>query len=290
MGTLYIVSTPIGNLSDISPRALDVLKSVGFIAAEDTRRTLPLLSHFQIRTPVFSYPKFNEESRSAEFIERLRAPGASAALVSDAGTPCINDPGAVLVDLAHANGISVVPVPGASSVTAALSVSGFAAGMFSYLGFFPSKRKKIDEFAGIIKSSEISVFVLLIPPQDIMKTLGELQKSFPDCDLCVCNDLTKLHERIYRGCIADVLSELEQNESRHLGEYTVVLRKNSVKPDEAAPPLSAEAMIVDVMVQRGVSPKEAVNILKSENPPLSKKDLYQKALNLKKLLKGIKEE
>jgi 16S rRNA (cytidine1402-2'-O)-methyltransferase len=194
VGTLYVVATPIGNLEDLTFRALRILGEVDLIAAEDTRRTSKLLAHYEISKPLTSYREHNEASQTERLIGRLQD-GQSIALVSDAGTPGISDPGARLVGAAHQAGVTVVPIPGASAVTAALSVSGMVGDQFLFLGFPPStgkaRRTWFEDLAREARS-----LVLFESPHRVAKTLKELRTELPNRPINIFRELTKIHETL----------------------------------------------------------------------------------------------
>ena len=281
--TLYVVATPIGNLEDISARAIRILGEVDLIAAEDTRVSRVLLDKYSIKTPMFSCHKFNEEKRGDFFISKLLE-GKNIALISDAGTPCISDPGHRLVGLAHKNGVTVTSVGGPSSVMSALSVSGFDAACFTFIGFLPkggAGKKILDD---CIKRG--GTYVFFESPKRINKTLSAISEISHDICVCLCNDLTKKFERVYHGNIADVLGDVLVNENCEKGEYTCVI---SSPPQEALEnePISIEAQIVDIMVKRNISMKDAAGELKTQNPKLQKKLIFNAMLSLKGLFPNI---
>lgn len=219
-GTLYIVATPIGNLEDITLRALRVLKEVDLILAEDTRVTSKLTTHYQIATPIKSFHHHSSEAKKIEILERLGR-GENIALVTDAGTPGISDPGNELIDfiLEQNPSIKIVPIPGASAITTALSVSGFRADKFVFLGFLPKKkRKKLFEW---IKEGGIT-FSFYESPYRILKTLAVLEEYFgSDRRIFIARELTKLHETLYRGTIKEVKEKLEKGKVK--GEIVVIV-------------------------------------------------------------------
>jgi len=293
-GKLYVVATPIGNLSDITPRAVQVLSDVDMIAAEDTRHSRALLSYLGIRTPTFSCHKFNEEKRGDFFTQALLS-GKDVALISDAGTPCISDPGHRLVSLAADAGVEVVAVCGANAVAAALSVSGFDASRFVFLGFLPrTKKEQLEIFTG--KWGNNPPFSSAIPavfyesPLRINKTLGWLAEVHPVASVCLCNDLTKKFERIYRGMPAEVLAELEENPSAKKGEYTCVISlpmaaNIETSEEETKAILSLEAQLVDIMIKQNCTLKDAASLLHEGSPRKQgrKKAIYAATLKLKGL-------
>ncbi len=217
-GALYIVSTPIGNLEDITRRAVQILTAVDSIAAEDTRTTGILLDHLGIGKPLISYYSRNEFRRLPELVERLRR-GESIALVTDAGTPGISDPAFVIVREALLNGLRVIPVPGASALLAALVASGLPMDRFVFEGFLPVKkgrRKRMEQLR-----SEDRTIVLYEAPHRLLKTLRELQHQLGDRRVAVARELTKKFEEIRRGLLSEVLPDLEERDPR--GEYVIVL-------------------------------------------------------------------
>ncbi len=223
-GTLYVVSTPVGNLEDITQRALKVLAAVDLIAAEDTRHTGRLLAHFCIETPLISNHEHNEAARAGELLRRLEE-GQDIALVSDAGTPSISDPGYRLVNLAADRGIKVVPIPGASALLAALVISGLPTDRFLFEGFLPRKKgrrtrlKKLADFDGTV--------IIFESTMRIVNTLNDIQALFGTRKVAVCRELTKLHEEVLRGEIGQVLAALESRSFK--GECVLVIGKQGLK-------------------------------------------------------------
>ena len=287
-GTLHIVATPIGNTEDITERAKRILAEVDIVAAEDTRTTKHLLSALGIKNKTVSNHKFNEKRQVEFLIDELNS-GKDIALVSDAGTPCISDPGGLIVKTAATHGIRIVGVCGASSVITALSVCGFFFGNFSFYGFLPKQANEIKKTLTLAESStDVSVF--FESPKRIKKTLQVFIETKPDIELCLCNDLTKKYERIYRGNPNEILDELNSNPSSEKGEYTLIanlgknamVAKSATNQDQNQTP---EAMLIDHIVKNGGSVKEAVNALAAEHKGnTSKKDFYHAALNLRKLI------
>ena len=282
MPSLYVVATPIGNLEDMPPRAVRILGEVDMIAAEDTRHSRGLLTHFGIHTPMFSCHKFNEEKRGDFFLSAL-AQGKDIALISDAGTPCISDPGHKLVRMVAQAGYPVVAVCGPSAVVAALSVSGFDVSKFSFLGFLP--RGKGDMLAWL-DSVLPGTAVFYESPKRIAATLHVIGEKYTAAHLCLCNDLSKKFERIYHGKIGDVLRELGENENAGKGEYTCVVQVNEApqEPGEAIEDLpSPESQLVDVMIKTGCTLKDAGKTLKNTRQDLNKKAIYAAMLQVKNL-------
>lgn len=217
-GALFLVSTPIGNLEDITYRAVKVLSSVDLIAAEDTRKTKILLDHYNINKPMMSYYSYNEKIRAPQLIEKLLA-GQSIALVSDAGTPGISDPAYHIVQQALENGISIIPIPGPTAFISALIVSGLPTERFVFEGFLPLKKGRKTKFESM--KSESRTIILYESPHRILKTLTDLQTYFGNRKVVIARELTKKFEEIVRGPIQSVLSELEKKEPR--GEYVVII-------------------------------------------------------------------
>jgi 16S rRNA (cytidine1402-2'-O)-methyltransferase len=221
MANLYIVATPIGNLGDITIRALDVLKSADFILCEDTRVTEKLLSHYEIKKQVLSYHQHSELSRVGEILDLLKT-GKNLALVSDAGTPGIADPGNKLIEeimKCGLTGVNIVPIPGACALATAASVSGFNMDKFVFMGFPPAKNKRKKFFEKVV-ASEFPV-IFYESTYKILKALEELKSLAPDLEMAVFRELTKKFETIYRGKIGDVLAGLKTGETR--GEFVVIV-------------------------------------------------------------------
>jgi 16S rRNA (cytidine1402-2'-O)-methyltransferase len=280
-----VVATPIGNLADISPRALETLRSADLIAAEDTRRTLPLLNHFEIKTPVVAYHKFNEREKSGELVSKILTENINIALVSDAGTPCISDPGCILAETARDNGIEVVAIPGPSAVISALSVSGFVFTQFSFLGFIPRQKTEKEAYYNILLNSEIDTFVIYEAASRISDSLREIAAALPGCRAFVINDITKFYEKSWRGNISDVAAALESEPKSGLGEYTIVIQHTAAPvaiPDEKNG-VSPEALLVDEMIKSCCSLKEAIAKVSDKSKNLSKNEVYKASLNLKEL-------
>ncbi len=283
VGRLYVVATPIGNLQDLSPRAKEVLEQADLILAEDTRHTGGLLSHFGIGGPMLSYHKFNEAQRSGEILRRIVEEDLQVALVSDAGTPCISDPGGILVREARELGIEVIGVSGPSAAITALSVAGLSTESFAFYGFPPRESGKREDFFAGILACPIPTFVLYESPKRIVATAAELAARFPGARACYCCDLTKLYEKSIGGSVEETARLLAENPNAGRGEYVIVLEKPAAPPaqQEGEAPLSPEALLVEQMVKTGGSLKEAVAALAAEG--LRKKELYQAGLRLKAL-------
>lgn len=223
MNTLYIVSTPIGNLKDISLRAIETLSGVDLILCEDTRTTKKLLDHYEIKTLTLSYHQ-HSELKKVEYIIQLLNEGKNLALVSDAGTPGISDPGNKLIAKlieAKSRPIKIVPIPGASAVAAAASIAGFSMGKFVFLGFPPVKKKRKKFFEEVVSSRYPVIFYE--SPHRIIKSLTELRMLNNKLPVVVCRELTKKFETIYRGTVNEVLEELKKEEIR--GEFVITVER-----------------------------------------------------------------
>lgn len=217
---LYVVPTPIGNLGDITMRSLEVLSSCDAIAAEDTRHTLKLLTHFNIKKPVISYFEHNKISRGKELLARLSA-GENIAVVSDAGMPGISDPGADLIKLAVENNIEVSVLPGACAGITALVASALPTDKFVFEGFIGTDNKRINLFTDMIKK-ELRTVIIYEAPHRIVKTLTLLCSHIPQRRIAVCRELTKIHEDIFRGTVAEALAHFENNVPK--GEFVIVIK------------------------------------------------------------------
>lgn len=253
-GTLFVVATPIGNLEDITVRALRVLREVSIIAAEDTRRTAKLLARHAINTPTTSLHAYNERAKTPAILARLER-GEPVALVSDAGTPTLSDPGHYLIQQALNAGYRVEPIPGASAVLAALAASGLAHDGFMFLGFPPTKAKDRKLWFDTLQRG-VSPVVFFEAPHRIRQTLGELQSRVGDRLVCLARELTKTHEEFVIRPISVALATLKEPR----GEYTVVVdlgQTTDSKPCEAAePPRSRRQALAEVARSYGISPHE----------------------------------
>lgn len=281
MGILYVVATPIGNLDDITKRALDVLSSVDIILCEDTRRSLKLLNYYNIKKKLVAYHKFNEKEKVDGIINNLKD-GLNIAIITDAGTPCISDPGYILVNKAREEGIDVIGVGGISALVTALSISGLNTDSFSFYGFFPREKKDKDKMINNIINSSVNLVVFYEAPKRIINTLKYLYDNLGNIKVSILKDLTKIHETNYFGFIKDIILDLENFDKTTLGEYTVILEvPKKEKENKSNDDISIEALLVDIIVKKNVSMKEAITIL-SENSNYSKNDIYNASLNIKK--------
>ncbi|MBE5818687.1 MAG: 16S rRNA (cytidine(1402)-2'-O)-methyltransferase [Clostridiales bacterium] len=284
MPTLFVVATPIGNLSDISPRALETLQNVSLIAAEDTSHTIKLLNHFEIKTHMISYHKYNESERASSIISKMLDEDIDVAIVTDAGTPCISDPGYDLIAAARENGINVIGVPGACAAVTALSISGFPVDRFAFYGFLERDKKESLAQLKRIEANEVENIIIYESPFRIIDTLQSINDAL-DCKVCICNDLTKLHESTYSAHISEALEYMKSNANAEKGEYVIIIHKESLPQSESksnAVEVCPEALIVNEMITNGITAKDAVAKLKKETT-YSKKELFAASLRLKEL-------
>lgn len=265
MSTLYVVATPIGNLEDISLRALRTLGEVKLIAAEDTRKTRRLLTRYDIRTPMTSYYEHNKETKLDYILTRLEE--GDVALVSEAGTPGISDPGYELIVAASRKGVPVVPIPGPSAVTTALAVSGLATDRFTYLGFLP---RRTGDRKALLKSAadDTGTLIFLEAPHRLAAALRDILLVLGDRRIAVCRELTKLHEEIFRGSVSQAIERFAQPR----GEFTLIIEG---KADGDKPVLTAEIeRNLRSLRLSGLKAKETIARVAGETG-LSKKELYR---------------
>ena len=285
MPTLYVVGTPIGNLGDMTPRAVEVLRSVALIAAEDTRVTRKLTSHFGIDTPLTSCHQHNEADKGEALAQRMLEEGIDLALTTDAGTPCISDPGYGLVQAAVKRGIPVVAVPGCCAAVCALSVSGMDTREFAFYGFLPREKKALREKL-LDMAAGVPVAVAHESPYRVVELMETLAETLPETMVSVSCDLTKLHELTLRGGAGEVLAALRANPKTEKGEYCLVLDFHHVTlPPVPAPAseISLEARLVESMLQgRDLRQAQAVLVESGEK----KNAVKAAALRLKKLMQG----
>jgi 16S rRNA (cytidine1402-2'-O)-methyltransferase len=264
-GTLYVVGTPIGNLEDMTFRAVRVLREADLIACEDTRQTRKLLDHYGIVKPAISYHEHNEAERTPELLERLLA-GAAVAIVSDAGTPLVSDPGYRLVTAAIENGITVVPVPGPSALLTALGASGMATDAFFFGGFLPAKtgqRRRVLEGVQAIPAT----LVFYEAPHRIVETLEDVEQVLGPRRVVMARELTKIHEEFLRGAVGDVREQLAGRASIK-GEITLLIERGGHRVDDR--PLAAA---VEDAERSGLNRMEAIKAVARERK-LSKREVY----------------
>ena len=283
-GTLYIVATPIGNSQDMSPRGKKILSEVDIIAAEDTRRSMVLLNKLEIRNKLVSNHKFNEYGKAKYFINEM-LDGKSVAVITDAGTPCISDPGNELIKAAVEAGIRIIGVPGCCAAVTALSVSGFDLSSFMFYGFFPRENADRRRMLEKLRRGDTRTFAFYESPKRIMDLVDFFIDSGAHCRMCLCNDMTKLHEMHFRGTPAEVKEQLLAKGSYEKGEYAIIIEiDEDYVFNKVEHTVSAEAMLVDAMVSGSISAREAVSaVLADENNSYSKNELKAAALQLKKL-------
>jgi len=274
-GSLYIVPTPIGNLEDITFRAVRVLKEVDLIAAEDTRHTQVLLNHYDIRTSVTSYHEHNERGKARELVEQLRQ-GRSIALLSDAGTPMISDPGYRLVVEAIRAGVQVIPLPGPSAVTAALSAAGLPTDRFGFEGFLPAKKSERRSALEALKK-DTKTLVFYEAPHRLKETLADMAEIFGDREVAIGREISKVHEEFLRGALREILATIEQQTVR--GEITLV-----VQGATSGAPVSEEGVISEIrqLAENGMRVKE-ISELVGAHHGISKREVYRLALRVKNL-------
>ncbi|MBD2775037.1 16S rRNA (cytidine(1402)-2'-O)-methyltransferase [Iningainema tapete] len=274
-GTLYIVGTPIGNLEDMTFRAVRILQTVDVIAAEDTRHTGKLLQHFQIKTNQTSYHEHNRSSRIPELLQQL-GNGKSIALVTDAGMPGISDPGYELIKVCIAEGIPVVPIPGATAAITALVAAGLPTDKFVFEGFLPAKTKAKREHLETL-SSESRTLIFYESPHRLIETLQSLAEAFtPERQIVLARELTKLYEEFWRGTIAQAIAHYRDKEP--LGEYTIIVAGS---PPNAAQLSEAEIVReLETMINQGISRSQASRQLAQETA-LSRRHIYKLALLIK---------
>jgi len=273
-GILYIVSTPIGNLEDITLRALRILKEVDLIAAEDTRRTRQLLSHYGIHKPLLSYHEHNRRMREESLLEELRK-GMSVALVTDAGTPGISDPGEHLVRRAVKESIPLVPIPGPSALVAALSVSGLPTDSFLFYGFLPSKATGRHKLLRSLKE-RVETLIFYESPKRLPSFLQDASQIFGERRVIVAREMTKVYEEVYRGTISEVLRKLGEEDIK--GEVTIVM-EGCTSPAKVEGPSIAEAL-EHYFYEVGLPLKEAIACV-AEKLQVSKREVYRESLQFK---------
>ncbi len=270
-GKIYLVATPIGNLEDMTFRAISVLKEVDVIAAEDTRHTLKLLNYYAISKPLISYHRHNEDVKSDILIEKALN-GENIAIVTDAGTPGISDPGEEIVKEAIKNGIDIVPIPGACAFVNALISSGLNTKQFSFYGFLPMNKKlRKKAFENILKENK--TIIMYEAPHKIQKTLQDVLENVGDVNCVIAKELTKIHEKFFRGKISELICEF--NEPK--GEYIILLDLNhTIKDDNEIENMTIEEQYL-FYEEQGLDKKEIIKII-AKNQKVPKNEIYQKFL------------
>ncbi len=257
-GRLHIVATPIGNLGDLSTRAIETLQKADLIAAEDTRHSGTLLKHFSVDTKLVSYHDHNEDARADELIQRL-TDGADVALITDAGTPCISDPGYRIVRAAHKAGIDVVAVPGPSSPIAALSISGLPCDSFTFHGFFPKKAMQVEQMLATLADAG-GTHIFLESPKRIHATIEAIECDLADAEVALAREMTKLHEEVITGTAGDVLAKLDGRAIK--GECVLIVYVPTAAPDISNDELRSR--VESAMQKDGISQRDAIKAVARE--------------------------
>lgn len=283
VGTLYIVATPIGNSRDITERAREILTTADIIAAEDTRRSVVLLNKLGIRGNALSANhKFNEYGKARFFVEQLQQ-GKNVAVITDAGTPCISDPGNELIRAAVGSGIRVVGIPGCCAAVTALSISGFDLSTFLFYGFFPREAADRRRVLSMMRKGDTRTYAFYESPKRIMSAVEFFIEENAGIRLCLCNDMTKLHETTFRGSPAEVREQLLRKGNYEKGEYAFIAEVcEEYMLREVEHISSPEALLVDCMVRHDCTARDAIRLLLGdENNTYSKNELYAAHLALK---------
>ncbi len=277
-GKLYLCATPIGNLEDITFRVLRTLKEADLIAAEDTRHSIKLLNHFDIKTPMTSYHEFNKVEKARYLVDKMRE-GTNVALITDAGTPGISDPGEELVRQCYEAGIEVTSLPGPAACITALTISGMATRRFAFEAFLPSDKKEKQEIFEELKK-ETRTIILYEAPHRLVRTLSELLENLGDRRISVCRELTKTHETVFRTTVSEALSYYETEEPR--GECVLVIEGKSRLEIQQEQERSWEAISIEEHMKRyldgGTDKKEAMKLV-AKDRGMKKRDVYQYLLN-----------
>ena len=279
-GTLYLCATPIGNLEDITYRVLRTLKEVDLIAAEDTRNSIRLLNHFEIHTPMTSYHEYNKIEKAYQLIDQLRA-GKNIALITDAGTPGISDPGEDLVRMALEEGITVTSLPGAAACITALTMSGQPTRRFAFEAFLPREKKERAQVLEELKN-ETRTIILYEAPHHLVATLTQLREVLGNRSISVCRELTKKHEEVRKTTLDDVLLFYKDQEPR--GEYVLVIEGADKKELEAKAQRAWEELTLEehmaLYESQGMMKKEAMKCV-AKDRGISKREVYQALLDVK---------
>ena len=273
-GKLYLCATPIGNLEDITLRVLNTLREVDLIAAEDTRHSIKLLNHFEIKTPMTSYHEFNKVEKARYLVEKMKE-GLNVALVTHAGTPGISDPGEELVRQCYEAGIELTSLPGPAACITALTMSGMATRRFAFEAFLPADKKEKAEVLEELKG-ETRTIILYEAPHRLIRTLGELLEALGDRRISICRELTKKHETVFRTTVSEALSFYENEEPR--GECVLVIEGKSREEIKKEKEQAWESMSIEEHMEqylsRGTDRKEAMKLV-AKDRGISKRDVYQ---------------
>ena len=277
-GILYLCATPIGNLQDMTPRVVETLKEVDLIAAEDTRNSIKLLNHFEIKTPMTSYHEFNKVEKALYLVEQLQT-GKNIALISDAGTPAISDPGEILVRECHKAGIQVTSLPGACALITALTMSGLNTRRFCMEGFLPSDKKEKRNILEELKQ-ETRTIILYEAPHRLSKTLSELYEALGDREIALCRELTKKFETVMKTTLKEAIDYYKENEPR--GEYVLVLEGKSLVEKKQEKIEEWEKMSIEEHMafyeNQGIDHKEALKKV-AKDRGVGKRDIYKYLVN-----------
>ena len=276
-GMLYLCATPIGNLSDITERVIETLKDVDVIAAEDTRNSIKLLNHFGIKVPMISYHEHNKYDRAAELIGKMKA-GANVALITDAGTPAISDPGQVLAEMCHNEGIRVTSLPGPCALITALAMSGIDSRRFVFEGFLPPTKRERKEILGDL-AKELRTIIIYEAPHHLKATLSELEAALGDRNMAICRELTKKFEEVMRLTLSEACGYYEKNEPK--GEYVLVIEGRSRQ--QADKERADDFLKMDInehmsiYEKKGMDRKDAMKAVAADRG-VTKRDIYRMLL------------
>lgn len=276
-GTLYLCATPIGNLEDMTFRCVRVLKEADLIAAEDTRGSIKLLNHFEIKTPMTSYHEYNKIEKGRKLVERLLG-GEDIALITDAGTPGISDPGEELVRMCHEAGITVTAVPGAAACVTALTISGLSTRRFAFEAFLPADKKERQRVLESLKD-ETRTMVIYEAPHRLIRTLGALKEVLGDRQAAICKELTKRHETVFRATLCEAIAYYEEHEPR--GEYVLIIegksREEILKEERAQWGELSLSEHMELYLKKGQSKKDAMKQV-AKDRGIGKREVYQMLL------------
>lgn len=274
IGTLYLCATPIGNLDDMTFRVLDTLREVDVIAAEDTRNSIKLLNRFEIKTPMTSYHEYNKVEKAEKLISMLQE-GKNIALITDAGTPAISDPGEVLVQMCHKNGVPVTSLPGACACITALTLSGLSTRRFCFEAFLPADKNERRDILADLKE-ESRTIILYEAPHHLKATLAELYDTLGERKITLCRELTKKFETIMPTTLSEAISFYEENEPK--GEYVLVLEGKSIETRKEEKQKEWQQLSIEEHMafyeEQGIDRKEAMKKV-AKDRGLSKRDVYQ---------------
>lgn len=276
-GTLYLCATPIGNLEDMTFRCVRTLKEADLIAAEDTRGSIKLLNHFEIKTPMTSYHEYNKIEKGRKLVERLLG-GEDIALITDAGTPGISDPGEELVSMCHEAGITVTAVPGAAACVTALTISGLSTRRFAFEAFLPADKKERQRVLESLKD-ETRTIVIYEAPHRLIRTLGALKEVLGDRQAAVCKELTKRHETVFRATLCEAIAYYEEHEPR--GEYVLIIEGKSqeeiLKEEQGRWEELTLTEHMELYLKNGLSKKDAMKQV-AKDRGIGKREVYQMLL------------